>query len=69
LERSSVWASPEAARPASISAWPRRRAIGESADALLLALTTWPTPVRAALATTRPLETAVDTILALAATR
>ena len=43
---------PAAARPASISAWPRRRAIGESADALLVALTTCATPARAALATT-----------------
>ena len=37
---------------ASISAWPRRRAIGESADALLVALTMCPTPARAALAMT-----------------
>jgi hypothetical protein len=42
LDRSSVWASPEAASPASISACPRL-AMGESADALLLALTTCPT--------------------------
>jgi hypothetical protein len=42
----------EAARPASISACQRRRAIGESAGALLVALTTWPAPALAALATT-----------------
>jgi hypothetical protein len=52
LERSSVCGIPAAASPASISAWPRRRAIGESAEALLVALTTCATPARAALATT-----------------
>src|SRR3984957_2915466 len=52
LDRSSVWGIPEAASPASISACQRRRAIGESAEALLVALTTWPAPALAALATT-----------------
>jgi len=46
-----VCGTPEAARPASISVCQRRRAMGESADALLLALTMCPTPARAALAT------------------
>jgi len=35
---------PEAARPASISACHRRRAMGESAEALLVAMTTCPAP-------------------------
>jgi hypothetical protein len=47
-----VWANPEALKPTSMSFCQRRRAIGESAEALLVALTTKLTPARAALATT-----------------
>jgi hypothetical protein len=52
FDRRSAKGSPEALSPPLISVWPRRLAIGESADALLVALTTCSTPARAALATT-----------------
>ena len=52
LDRSSVHGILEAARPASISACQRRRAMGESAGALLVALMTCPAPARRALAIT-----------------
>ncbi len=49
LDRSRVCGIPEAARPASISACQRRRAMGEAAEALLVALMTCPAPARTAL--------------------
>ena len=51
LERGSVCGIAAAARAASVSACRRRRAMGEPAGALLVALTTWPALARAAPAT------------------
>lgn len=52
LLRSSVHPSPEPSRLCSMACWSRRRAIGESAEALLVIFTTCSTPAATALSTT-----------------